>query len=154
MNQDKQKMIFGQIFRVSNQLQTVIDLTLKGDSLTAKQFFLMIVIATFEAPPSLNDIAKRFGSSRQNAKQLVNHLIRNNYVTQTNDPKDKRTLRFLLTDKALDYWKKRDSSDDHRMDKLFDGFTDEMTTSLFQGLSKLMINMNEMENSNENNRHL
>ena len=154
MSDYNEKMIFGLIFNVSNQLQASIDKTLKDDSLTAKQFFLMIVISSFEVNPSLNDIAGKFGSSRQNAKQLLNKLVKNGYVLQVKDSKDKRTLRFSLTEKALNYWKQRDGIDDEHMDKLFKGMTEETTDALFLGLSQLMQNMDEMEKAYENNRHL
>lgn len=145
MSDYNEKMIFGLIFNVSNQLQASIDKTLKDDSLTAKQFFLMIVISSFEVNPSLNDIAGKFGSSRQNAKQLVNKLVKNGYVKQEQDPKDLRTLRFSLTPKAIAYWQNRDNADDSRMSQLFDHMDESMVKNLFMGLNQLMINLEHME---------
>lgn len=140
--------IFGYIFRVSNQLQVSIDQTLKDDNLTAKQFFLMIVINSFEDKPTLTDIAYRFGSSRQNAKQLVNKLVDNNYVMQSKDDKDLRSLNFSLTDKALKYWADRDDGDLGRMNRLFKDMDDDMILNLLQGLTLMMSNMEEMNNEN------
>lgn len=148
MSLESQKMIFALLFRVSNQLQIAIDQTLKDDQLTAKQFLLMIVIHSFESAPSLNDIAERFGSSRQNAKQLVNKLITHHYVQEIKDLKDKRTLRFSLTPKAMEYWSKRDPQDIGRFDELFKDIDAPTLEVLLKGLSQLMKNMEDMTHEN------
>lgn len=154
MYEDNIKQIFGLIFTVSNRLQVSIDRTLKDDSLTAKQFLIMIIINSFDSSPSLSQISERFGSSRQNSKQILNKLVKNDYVVQKQDKKDKRTLRFSLSPKALDYWKDRNFKDDIRMLDLFANMDDEMIKFFLKALKQLIINMKLMEEEDANNSRL
>lgn len=148
MSIDNEKQIFALIFRVANQLQTTIDQSLKDDDLTTKQFLMMIVIDFFDYHPSLNEIAELFGTSRQNAKQVVNKLVKHGYVKMEKDNKDKRTLRFNLTSKAQKYWNERDSGDSVRMEKLFQNMDPDYVEILLKGLQQMLVNLEEMKNEN------
>ena len=62
--------LFGLFFAFHNRLQAT------GDSfyeeITCKQFFLMACMNLFsDEPPTMNDLAKTMGCSRQNVKQIV-----------------------------------------------------------------------------------
>ena len=75
MNEDRisaEKDIFAHIFKVANTLQTFLDRALYADKITAKQFFLMIVIGSFGPEgPTMKMAAEKGGSSYQNVKQLA-----------------------------------------------------------------------------------
>lgn len=116
--------IFAHLFRVSNNLQTFLDRELKDHGLTAKQFFLMIVIDSFgSTKPSFRQAADRSGSSYQNVKQIALKLENSGYLKIMDDEFDKRTKRLHLTQFAKDYWSKRDDKDIKSLNLLFKSFT-------------------------------
>lgn len=69
--------------------------------LTARQWLLLAVISRgFPAgSPSLTEAADRYGTSRQNVKQIAIGLQRRGWLRIEPDPVDGRTTRLVLTDK-------------------------------------------------------
>ncbi|MNU02705.1 hypothetical protein D3C72_2464940 [compost metagenome] len=62
---------------------------------------------------------------------------------------DARIIRVSLTKKCRDYFEKREEIENLFMDKLFNGFDEELLKGLYNGLVKLSGNIVEMENQNE-----
>lgn len=112
--------LLARFFQLSNKLQTYLDQQLKEDQLTTKQMFLMIVIGSFDSDPGFSEISDRFGTSRQNVKQIALKLEKNGYVEIYTDEKDSRFKRIRFTDKATYYWKKRDEMDVLMLNRMFD----------------------------------
>lgn len=122
-NIDLQRLIFAHIYRVANMLQTFQDKMLTEYDLTAKQFYLMIVIGSFnEEPPTITEAAERFGSSYQNVKQMALKLQKSQYINIVKDDEDKRMKRLELSHKAEEFWKVRDNDDYSSMKELFADF--------------------------------
>lgn len=137
--------IFAHIFKLSNMLQVYLDRTLIENGLTSKQMFLMIVIDSFgKANPTFKEAAERSGSSYQNIKQIALKLEKQDYVTIISDPKDKRAKRLVLTDRAKEYWKKRDLSDVAAMDKLFKRFDQKELEKFFDYINRLLNGIEEL----------
>jgi DNA-binding MarR family transcriptional regulator len=114
-----EKEVLARVFQLSNKLQVLLDHQLKSDNLTAKQLFLMIVLGSFEKNPGFSEISERFGTSRQNVKQLALKLEKNGYVEIYTDEMDARFKRLRFTPKAIDYWKQRDETDVFMLNKMF-----------------------------------
>lgn len=117
--QSYEREIVVRLFQLSNTLQSYMDLLLKDDNLTAKQFFMMIVIGSQPHDLNLGEISELFGTSHQNVKQICLKLEKSGYVKIYKDEKDQRVLRVKLTPFAQAFWAKRDQSDDQTMRKMF-----------------------------------
>ncbi len=94
--QNYEREIVVRLFQLSNTLQSYMDLLLKDDNLTAKQFFMMIVIGSQPHDLNLGEISELFGTSHQNVKQICLKLEKSGYVKIYKDEKDQRVLRVRL----------------------------------------------------------
>ncbi|MEG0942191.1 MAG: MarR family transcriptional regulator [Angelakisella sp.] len=98
---DKRYIIFGNIFLLANRLQTVMDQTTQV--ITAKQWFVIMMLGMFESPPTLKQLAAICDSSHQNIKQLVLKLEAKGFVRIEQDPDDRRAMRIITTE-ACKLW--------------------------------------------------
>jgi len=137
MRDDIERELLFRIFQVSNSLQTFIDKDLNEKSLTAKQFYLMIVIGNIEEQPTFSNIAKVFGSSRQNVKQLALKLEKGGFVEIKVKENDHRTRLITLTKKANDYFINRDNRDIKTMKHVFADITTEQLRVVRDSLEKI-----------------
>lgn len=117
--QQLEREVVVRLFQTSNALQTFLDNILRNDQLTAKQFFIMIIIGTFDHDPTISEIATRFATSRQNVKQVLLKLKSSGYVEMYKDHSDSRITRTKLTQQSRQYWENRNKSDDKTMETLF-----------------------------------
>ena len=101
---DARYVVFGSIFLLANRLQTVMDKSARD--ITAKQWFLLMVLGLFDAPPTLSQLASAMDSSHQNVKQLALKLEKKGFVRIQPDPDDRRALRIVMTD-AFSQWDRR-----------------------------------------------
>ncbi len=145
MNRDElQRESIVRLFQVSNELQTYIDRLLKQYKLTTKQFFIMIVIGSFEHQPRIGEISDRFGTSRQNVKQVLDKLVKTGYVNLHKDENDSRIIRANLTESALDFWGRRGKEDDDSMNTVFSTLSDIELFNLRNSLEKVSKQIKEM----------
>ena len=107
------------LFQASNALQTYLDRILKEHNLTSKQFFMMIILGSFEHNPKMIDVAERFGTSHQNVKQVLLKLQKQDFIELYKDDKDSRMTRVQFTEKANKFWDERDSQDEKTMNQLY-----------------------------------
>lgn len=70
-----------------------------GD-LSGSQLLLLPLIASFETPPTLNELAEANESSYQNTRQILNKLEAMGYVTILPDEVDSRAIRSILTERG------------------------------------------------------
>jgi DNA-binding MarR family transcriptional regulator len=136
--QNLEREITVRLFQTSNALQTYLDNSLKEDSLTAKQFFMMIIIGTFGYNPKINEIAERFATSRQNVKQVLLKLEQHGFIELYKDETDSRITRTRFTEKALAYWSKRNDEDDQTMSTLYSSIPDDEMNVYLSSLLKTM----------------
>jgi len=135
MDRDQyEREIILRLFQTSNALQTYIDKLLVADHLTAKQFFMMIIIGTFPSPPRIGELSEVFGTSHQNVKQVLLKLERQGYVTLYKDEVDSRVLRVIFTEKATTYWGQRNDNDASIIQELFSALSTPELEGFYKGL--------------------
>lgn len=116
-NLDARLLSYVNVFLLSNRLETVMDRNLK--EISTKQWVALIMLGTFESPPTLKELAAKCGITHQSTMQLMKRLQNKGYVSIVPDDKDKRAIRIVATSKC-DKWKDRYAA--HNMqyiDKLF-----------------------------------
>lgn len=147
MNRERyEKEIIVRLFQLSNALQTYLDTILKKYSVTAKQFFLMIIIGTFDYNPRIGEVGERFGTSRQNVKQVLLKLEKSNYVHLFKDEKDSRVTRVKLSEKAELFWKERNEVDDYIISEIFKLSSTEDLSIFQNSLVKTIDQVNGLSN--------
>ena len=136
--EDYQRHVLVRIFQLSNALQTVIDQTLDKEPITAKQFFMMIMIGSFGYDPKLGELSERFKTSHQNTKQVLLKLEKVGFVEMYKDKEDSRILRCRLTEKAESFWQSRNIEDVQTLNSLFEDLTVEELKETNSGILKLL----------------
>jgi DNA-binding MarR family transcriptional regulator len=93
---------FGSLFVIMAHLSRRADRELADLGLTTRQWLLLAVLtnALPGSRPSLSEAAEKYGSSRQNVKQVALGLEARGFVRLVPDPADARTTRIELTDKV------------------------------------------------------
>lgn len=89
----------GTLFSVTNKLQAVGDQYLKD--MTVRQVMLMVAIIHLpEDQTTLNNIARKLGTTKQSVKHLVEVMEKKGYVTMVPSEKDKRAVNIQITQKG------------------------------------------------------
>lgn len=90
---------FATIFVLAQRFSRLGDNVLAPLDLTTKQWLLLAVIAKRFAgrEPTLTEVAKSYGSSRQNVKQIAEQLEGRGWLRLVPDPDDRRAVRLRLT---------------------------------------------------------
>jgi DNA-binding MarR family transcriptional regulator len=139
---DKRLIVFGYLFRVANRLQSKMDAQMKD--LTAKQWFVILVLGLFEQPPTLKQLAAACDTSHQNTKQLVMKLAEKGFVTIHNDEKDGRSMRI----KASEQWEQWDKDNEQIatqfIDSMFSGVSMDEVADLSSSLMKIFDNLDNI----------
>jgi DNA-binding MarR family transcriptional regulator len=93
--------VFGSVFVVTQHLTRRTDAALASLDLTTRQWLLLAVLGESFAgrSPSLSEAAQRYGSSRQNVKQIALGLEARGFLRLVPDPLDGRTTRLAMTDR-------------------------------------------------------
>ena len=73
------QQVYASLFAVYNKLQTISDK--RFERLSTRQFMTMLAILHLQKnEASLNNIARKLGTSKQNCKQLVTALAKKGFV--------------------------------------------------------------------------
>lgn len=88
---------YATLFSLANKLQV------KGDkyieNLTSRQFMAMLAIAHLpEDETTLNNIARKLGTTKQSLKQLIKIIENKGYVVTIPSQKDKRAVNIRITE--------------------------------------------------------
>jgi DNA-binding MarR family transcriptional regulator len=127
---------FATLFSLANKLQVKGDLYLKN--FTVRQMMAMIAIIHLpEGQASLNNIARKLGTSKQSVKQLIDLIEANGYVVTVPSQRDKRAVNVVITEPG-----KQALFEDNELglkffDDLFKGLTLEEMEVLWSVLKKL-----------------
>lgn len=141
---DYQKFIFATLFITANKLQVIGDQFL--EEVTTKQWLLLVMIGQFnDHPPTLGQLSALMGTSHQNTKQIALKLETKGFLLIEKDSKDSRILRFKHTQKALDFFTKRNDGDLVFLTELFQGFSEGELNSFAKGLYKMTQNLSVMD---------
>ena len=94
--------MFGSLLVLVQHLSRRVDEALKPLGLTSRQWLLLAVMERWFADqdPTLTEAAARYGSSRQNVKQVALGLERRGYLRLVPDRHDRRATRIKLTGKV------------------------------------------------------
>ncbi|EDU37252.1 MarR family transcriptional regulator [Clostridium sporogenes] len=144
-NIDKRYHIFGMLFLLSNKLETLGNNFL-GELTTKQWFFMLILMNFFKEPPTLSELALEMGTSHQNAKQIAIKLEKKGFLVVNKDIKDKRVLRLTPTNKIREYVKLREDKDHFFIEKFFNVLTKEEVKSIYESFTKLLDNIQVIEN--------
>lgn len=142
-NMDKRYIIFGNIFLLSNRLQTVMDNSI--EELTSKQWLTALMLGMFDEPPTLKQLAKICNSSHQNTKQIVSKLEAKGFIKIENDINDLRAIRIHTTDKWVQWNKNNDEDSALFISKMFKNLTEEEIEIMNGVQQKIYKNLENME---------
>lgn len=90
------QQVYGTLFSLINKLQISGDQYL--GSLTSRQF--MTITALLHLPEdeaTINNIARKLGTSKQNANRMIASIEKQGYITTFPSEKDKRAINVRLT---------------------------------------------------------
>lgn len=98
---DPRPDLYWALFVLVQHLSRRMDERLTIVGLTSKQWLLLAVLAQFfpDSHPTLTEAAERYGTSRQNVKQVALGLERRGWLRIEPDPSDGRASRLVLTDR-------------------------------------------------------
>lgn len=142
-NKQKKRLIFSELFILQNKIQTKFDKIL-GD-ITSKQFIILVIVSSFPFPPSLTEVAKHAGCSRQNVKKVVSVLEKNGYVSLMSE-KETRAVRIVLEQKFFDFYELFMQKSETGLDDLFQGMDEAEMDALFSGLHLVEKNVDRLIN--------
>ncbi|WP_251414740.1 MULTISPECIES: MarR family transcriptional regulator [Paenibacillus] len=146
IDMEKQAYIFGGILTLANRLQVLGDKL--DDHITLKQWLFIAVISKLEqSAPTISEVAKVTGNSRQNVKKMAVLLERQGFVSLMQDEQDARIVRIHLTPRCTAYFRDRSGKENEFMASLFDSFDERLTDGLYQGVIRLIDNVSRMENA-------
>jgi len=132
--------IFGSIFYLSNRIQNAGDRLFT--EITTKQWFLLnSIIRSGVENPTLTEVSRVIGYSRQNVKKLAMHLEKAGLLELQRDINDSRVLRITITEKCFRYLTSRQSKEEEFLESLYDGITDEEIEGVFLTMKKLEKNI-------------
>lgn len=140
------QLIFGGLFVISNNLQTLMDRELSAIGITSKQWLLLAVLEEFykEGSPTLKEAAMLMGTSHQNVKQIALKLVEKGFVSLEKDEKDKRIIRVKRLVSGTDFGETYTQDALHFLSTLFKDFNSEDLKALLGATYKLTDRLKEM----------
>ena len=151
-NQDKMSQLdgfsftFGALMNVAVKLDTQLDKALKPFDLTAKQWYLLMILdSLFEEAPTLKQAADKSGSSYQNIKQMALKLKSKGLLNIEKDTNDFRALRLVLTDEAKALSQKLAPVAEGFLAQFYKNVHSSDSVVVARVLFQLMNNLDEME---------
>jgi DNA-binding MarR family transcriptional regulator len=91
------EQVYATLFSVTNKLQTQGDNYFKD--LTSRQFMtIMAILHLPEDETTLNNIAKKLGTSKQNVNKLVTSIEKKGYIVMMPSIRDKRAINVKITE--------------------------------------------------------
>ncbi|OAB42222.1 MarR family transcriptional regulator [Paenibacillus glacialis] len=145
---EKKAYIFGGILTLANRLQALGDKL--DENVTLKQWLLIaVILKSGQSSPTISEVAKLIGNSRQNVKKMALLLDKQGFVSLIKDDHDARIFRVHLTPKCFTYFQARSEKEMQFMNALFDTFDENLTNGLYEGIVQLANNVTRMENAHE-----
>ena len=128
--------ILAVLFSVTNKLQMQGDKYLQD--LTIRQMLaLPAIIHAPDGRATINYIAKQLGTTKQNAKQIVDALVKKNYVSVSPSESDKRAVNVTVLPGNEGAFKLCSERTDEFLADIFHNFTTEDLETLWTLLDKL-----------------
>ena len=128
--------ILSVLFSVTNKLQMQGDKYLQN--LTIRQMLaLPAIIHAPDGKATINYIAKQLGTTKQNTKQIVDALVKKNYVTVSPSESDKRAVNVTVLPGNEDAFNLCSERTDEFLADVFCDFTTDDLETLWTLLDKL-----------------
>lgn len=138
-HQAKKRLIFSEIFILQNKIQTQFD-KLLGE-ISSKQFIILMITSSFQYPPSLTEVAKHAGCSRQNIKKIATVLENKGFVKLIQED-GTRAIRIHKQQKFYDFYDEFMKTSEIGLERLFAGMNEKQIESLFETLHMVEHNVN------------
>lgn len=127
---------YATLFSVTNKLQ------IRGDEyladLTSRQFMTIVAILHLaEDETTINNIARKLGTSKQNVNRLIGGLESKGYLISIPSEKDKRAVNVKLTETGNALLVKCGEKSIYFMARIFNEFSTEEIETLWNLLKKL-----------------
>ncbi len=127
---------YATLFSLANKIQVKGDQRLKH--FTGRQMMAMIAILHLpEGKASLNNIARKLGTTKQSAKQLVTLIEKNGYVVTVPSQQDRRALNVVITPAAYQALEEDNNAGLRFFEDLFHEFSQAEMETLWALLKKL-----------------
>ena len=140
------KFMFGAVLIVANRMDTLLERELKEYDVTAKQWFMTVVIDnSFDKAPTIKEVAREMGSSHQNVKQVALKLEQRGLLVLEKDKKDARVTRLKLTEESYKFSQLIQGKAAIFTQELFDGIEDEDMSKARITLQRMMSNLIKMD---------
>lgn len=137
----KKRLIFTSFFILQNKMQTCFDKYL--GEITSKQWIIMIIVSAFPEPPSLTEVAKHAGCSRQNVKKVAAVLEKKGFIEFTTE-RSSRAVCITLTQKFYDFYTPFLEKSITMIERLFEGISPEQVESMFYSINVIEQNLDKL----------
>ncbi len=130
------QQIYATLFSLANKVQIQSDKCC--ESLTSRQYMAMVAIIHLpEDETTLNNIAKKLGTTKQSVKQLITILEGKGYVLTVPSENDKRAVNVKITEPGKKAMLECSEKSLYFMADLFNEFSTEEMEILWMLLKKL-----------------
>jgi len=143
---DTGRLVLGGVFAVANRLQRVLDKVLP--EVTAKQFWLMVMLSQFDAPPPLTELADAADTSHQNVRQTLDKLVAKGFVRLEPDVRDGRASRVHATAEVARWGGETQAPAARFMAALTDGISPDELDTFGRVLVRLHTNLGVISDEN------
>lgn len=139
----RMRAIFNALFTICNRLQALFDGSIP--EVTLRQFMLLSALKQAGRPLTLTQLGGILGCSRQNARNVVEVLVRKGLARLERAPDDARAQQVELTPRARRLL--GDEFDRYRAElgALFGDFTEADVSELFRLMLKLCAGVDALE---------
>ncbi|MDR4994991.1 MarR family transcriptional regulator [Bacillus altitudinis] len=144
---------YGTLFSLANKIQ------MRGDKflelLTSRQYMAMIAIAHLpEDETTLNNIARKLGTTKQSAKQLITIMEKKGYIHVVPSRKDKRAINVKITQIGKEVLLVVSEKGIFFLEELFNKLSTEELETMWNLLKKLYSFDGEEQDGFEEDGHL
>lgn len=135
-----EQYVFGATSLISNRMAAHIDAELSD--ITYKQWFFLMMIERMGAlEKSVHDVAQFIGTTRQNARKIIEQLENRGYVETMVSRFDARALNVKTTRKGRNCLRKHAPAIADAMERLFSDIPDAELQSLALTLGRLVTTL-------------
>ena len=135
-----EQYVFGTTSLIANRMAAAIDAELTG--ITYKQWFFLMMIDRMDAlEKSVHDIAQFIGTTRQNARKIIEQLEKKGYVEISPSRFDARALSVKVTRKGANALAKNAPLVAEATGTLFADISDDELMAFAQTLGRLVANL-------------
>lgn len=127
---------YATMFSLTNKLQIAGDNCLNG--MTIRQYMTVVAILHLaEDETTINNIAKKLGTSKQNANRMISSIERLGYISSFQSKKDKRATNIQLTETGKEKMVECSEQIINFMADVFHTFSTSQLETLWELLKKL-----------------